>query len=438
MTMLRSLPTPWNVYNLTGSPYFQEALEAGENTPRPLSLFVGRQTELHRLQANIRSAGGNSTRQAVAGAPGVGKTTLVKELKALALADGYLTTDALVPILGNDTVSTVFGRVLGALYDTVVANRPHAIDDPTLRDAQVLVRATRLGTGGGGVSVMGVGATLTTGSTVLHPGDMMIDGPRVVRDLSRFVQASDARGVLLHLNNMENLTESDAQHAANLLRDLRDPLLLQNGLHFVLVGTTDAVTTVVNTHQQVRNTVSILRLEPLDIAEVHAMLAARYAYLQLNPHDPISAPVEPEAVNLLHELFRGDLRGLLKALEDGVEPLLGLLDRNGGTVVRPVTGAEIRGTLQARYTAELSQHVEPVRVTQLTAWGTQAPGAGVGAGAGGVQTQKSLRGLWKLSQPGVSNAVAALVRQGYVVLLPRSGAEPIQYVLSGVSRLIFG
>jgi hypothetical protein len=98
----------------------------------------------------------------------------------------------------------------------------------------------------------------------------MIDGPRVVRDLSRFVQESDARGVLLHLNNMENLTEADAQHAANLLRDLRDPLFLQNGLHFVLVGTTDAVTTVVQTHQQVRNTVSILRLDPLSIADVHA------------------------------------------------------------------------------------------------------------------------------------------------------------------------
>jgi hypothetical protein len=34
--------------------------------------------------------------------------------------------------------------------------------------------------------------------------------------------------------------------------------------------------------------------------------------------------------------------------------------------------------------------------------------------------------------------VTALVRRGYVVPLPRVGAESIQYVLSGVSRLIFG
>jgi hypothetical protein len=431
MAAPRPLPTPWNLFNLSGSPYFQEALESGDQTPRPLSLFVGRQVELDRLRTTIRSAGGNSTRQAIAGAPGVGKTTLVKELKALALADGYLTTDALVPIFGTDTADSVFGRVLGALYDTIIANRPQAIDNPALRDAQVLVRATRLSTGGGGLSVLGVGGNLTKGTTVLHPGDMMIDGPRVVRDLSRFVQESDARGVLLHLNNMENLTEADAQHAANLLRDLRDPLFLQNGLHFVLVGTTDAVTTVVQTHQQVRNTVSILRLDPLSIADVHAMLAARYAHLQLDADRPALSPVEPAAVDVLNTLFQGDLRGLLKALEDGVEPLLGLSIGDGGAMSQPVTIDALRITLQSRYAAELSAHVEPARFEQLTMWGQQDPTR--------VHTQKSLKNLWKLkSQSGVSYAVTALVAQGYVVPLPRAGSDPIQYVLSGVSRLIFG
>lgn len=425
----RLLPTPWNVYNLAGSPYFQEALEATEHTPRPLSLFVGRQAELDRLQTTIRAAGWNSTRQAVTGAPGIGKTTLVKELKALALADGYLTSDTLVPILGGDTPKSVFGRVLGALYDTIIANRPMAIDNQALKDAQVLVRATRLGTGGGSISLFGAGAGVTQGATALIPHDLMIDGPRVVRDLSRFVQTSDARGVLLHLNNLENLTDADAAHAADLLRDLRDPLLMQNGLHFVLVGTTDAVSTVVNTHQQVRHTVSVLRLEPLTIADVHAMLDARYAHLRLDSRRPAMSPVEPAAVGLLHDLFRGDLRGLLKALEDGVEPLLGLVGQGGSE--RPITTDELRTTLCARYTTELNAQPEPTRIEQLTAWGKKEPAS--------VQTQRTLKTLWKLkSQSGVSYAVSALVRQGYIVALPRVGAEPIQYVLSGVSRLIFG
>jgi hypothetical protein len=430
MTTPRPLPTPWNVYNLSGSPFFQEALESTEQTPRPLSLFVGRASETQRFLTAIYSAGANSTRQAIAGAPGVGKTTLVAELKALASAEGYLTTDALVPILASDTAATLFGRVLGALLDTIIANRPMAINDPALRDAQVLVRATRLGTGGAGISFMGAGANISKGSTVLTPSDMMIDGPRVVRDLARFVLASGARGVILHLNNLENVSDFDAAKAASIIRDLRDPLLMQNGLHFVIVGTTDAVSTVVNTHPQVRTTVSILRLPPLDIADVHTLLAARYAHLKLDPSHPVLAPVEDDAVALLYELFRGDLRGLLKALEDGITPLLGLVGATTGSVANAVSVADLRKTLQARYTAELSEQVETTRLTQLTIWGKHDPSS--------VQTQKTLRELWKLSQPAVSNAVTALIGLGYAVPLPRVGTDPIRYVLSGVSRLIFG
>jgi hypothetical protein len=70
------------------------------------------------------------------------------------------------------------------------------------------------------------------------------------------------------------------------------------------------------------------------------------------------------------------------------------------------------------------------RITQFTKWGTTAPSA--------EQTQKSLGALWRLSQGSVSAALAYLIRQGYVIALPRSGAAPIRYRLSGVARLIFG
>lgn len=416
------LPTPWNVYNLTGNPFFQEPLEAEEHTPRPLSLFIGRQGELERLQQHIRAAGGNATRQAVAGAPGVGKTTLVKELKARLLADGYLASDALVAVSRDDTTETLFGRVLGALFDTIIANRPMAADNPALRDAQVLVRATRLTTGGASLSALGVGAGVSQGATVLRPGDMLIDGPRVVRDLSRFVLASDARGVVLHVDNLENLSEKDASRTADIVRDLRDPLLFQNGLHFVLVGTTDAVDTVVNTHPQVRSTVTIHRLEPFDVAEVHQVLAARYQHLRLDAARPVQPPVTPDAVAMLHAFFAGDLRGVLKALDEGVTPLLGL--------ARPVSGPELRETLRARYRGELTSRLEGKRLEQLTTWGTREPGT--------AHTQKSLTALWGVSQAAVSGALTTFVQQGYVVTLPRTGAEPTRYVLSGVGRLVFG
>lgn len=342
----RPLPTPWNLYNLLGSPYFRETLETAEGSWRPLGLFVGREAELAELRGRIHGAGEMSSRRAVAGLPGMGKTTLVQELKAAVLEDGHLTTDALVPILADDTAESVFGRVLGALYDTILVNRPHTVGNKAMQDAQLLVRADRLASGGGSISVMGIGGGVTRGATVLTPRDIMIDGPRVMRDLMNLVRGSDARGVLLHLNNLENLSESDTENAAEVLRSLRDPMLMHSGLHYVVVGTTEAVNTVVNTHAQVRTTFSTLVLDPLAVEDVHRMLHARYEHLRLDPARPPVPPAAPEAVAALYELFRGDLRGLLKALDDGVSPLLG--PRRDPDGCGHVNGAPIRSPADRR------------------------------------------------------------------------------------------
>jgi hypothetical protein len=434
---LPPLPTLWNLYNLASSPYFQGTLEAGGTSARPLSLFVGRETELHTLQGTIYGAGYHGSRQAVAGIPGVGKTTLVQELKATLLEQNYLTTDSLVPILPGDTAEAVFGRVLGMLYDTILANRPHTVDSRAMQDAQVLVRATRLPSGGANLSVFGVGAGATRSNTVLSPRDVMIDGPRVMRDLMQLVQGSDGRGVVIHVNNLESLTESEVANAAEIFRGLRDPMFMHDGLHYVVVGTTDAVNVAVNTHVQVRNIFTTISLEPLDLTDVHRLLTARYEHLRRNGSRPPLPPAEDAAVAGLYSLFRGDLRGMLKALEDGVSPLLGIAGTgeaddpsSGAGPVRPLTLDEIRPVLQKRYAAHLASLPEQTRVEQLTRWGTTQPG--------GTQTQKSLAKLWKVSQGAVSNALKYLTQQGYVIALPRAGGEPIQYVLSGTSRLIFG
>jgi len=429
------LPTPWNLYNLEASPFFQEPLEVNDDSPRPLSLFVGREKEVAYLLDGIRGAGENSSCQAIAGAPGVGKTTLVKEIKAQLSADGYFTTDALVPILASDTTPALFGRVLSLLYDIIIANRPQSVDNQAMRDAQLLVRAARLPSGGGNISALGTGIGLSRGSTVVTPSDIMIDGPRVMRDLVAFVRGSDSRGVLIHINNLENLSNADVGNAASILRDLRDIMLQQNGMHYVIAGTTDAVNAAVNTHAQVRTIVSMLIVNPMEIADVYRMLQARYEHMRLNDDRPAVAPANDKAVAALYELFGGDLRGLLKALEDGVRPLLGLAGMKktksaDEPPVRSLTIDELRPVLQNRYSGHLESLPEKVRIEQLTKWGR--------SNSESTQTQKTLSKLWGLSQGAVSTALAYLIAQGYVLMLPRSNAAPTAYRLSGISRLIFG
>lgn len=336
--------------------------------------------------------------------------------------------DTWAPVLPHDTSESLFGRVLSLVYDTVLANRPHMIDHPAVRDAQALVRVTRLKEASGGISVGGYGVSAQRGEEVLIPGDLMIDGPRVMRDLMRAVAGSDGRGVVIHINNLESLAERALKNTAEILRGLRDPMLMHPGLHVLFVGTVEAVQVGLASFPQVRNVTSISTVEPLDIETVHDLLEARYRYVAAGPQGPYIPPVTREAVAALYDLYRGDLRGLLKALEDGVSPLLGL--QAEGNEPRPLDLRDLSDVLQRRYERDLESIRETAKVEHLRTWGRSAPSQ--------FMTQKDLVRLWGVKQPTVSATVQFLMENGYVVALPRESSEDTQYALSGTARLVFG
>ena len=418
-----ALPNLWHVYNLRESPYFQETL-GGDPERFPLSLFVGRRAETRRLLAAIGGSG--SSRQAVGGAPGVGKTTLVQSVKAEAIRAGYWATDRLVPFYPNDTSEMVLGRLLSALYDAVLTARPATASNPVMQSAQQLVRVARLESGGASVSILGVGGGFSKGSSAVTPsGAMLLDGPRLVSDLLALVRGAGARGVVLHLNNLENLSDRDARHAAEILRSLRDAVLLQDGLHILLAGTEESVAAVTGTHAQVRSVFTTpLILEALSGGEVLDLLHARYEHLARASAKPPIPPIAAKAVEALYPLFRGDLRTLFKVLEEAAMLLVGVVGKPGVSI--PLT--ELQPALRQRYGAIVA-NLDEKRQRQLRAWGKKP---------GQVHTQKSLVALWKISQPAVSGALAALEHEGFVVTLNRRGADPVRYALSGVSRLVFG
>lgn len=370
--------------------------------------------------------------------PGIGKTTLVQTVKADAQAEGYWSSDEIIPIsakgagargAGAEGASEhLLGQLLSGVYDAVLANCPTAAG-PEVEAGQQLVRSIRLRGGGFTVSAFGFGAGGSQSESVATPpGALLLDGPRVLRDLLRYAIGQGARGIVLHLNNLENLSEADASRAADLLRGIRDQALLHDGLHLIVVGTTDAVRTVVQSHTQVRSVFcNPLVLEPLGLADVEQLLANRYAALQLDQSRPWHSPVETAVVERLYELFRGDLRGMLKALEDGITALLGLT--SAGAEVAPVGLEDLLLTLLQRNQAELQEQLGDTAWERLLAW------AQVDAAA--VQTQAQLVELWQVKQPSVSQTLQQLIEAGAVEALPRRGREAIQYLMTGISRLAF-
>lgn len=406
-----ALPNLWGLYNLRSSPFFQATLRA-DSQASPLRLFVGRQQERQLLLTTIGSS--PSSRQAVAGRPGIGKTTLVQTVKADAQAGGYWSSDEIIPINAEGASEKLLGQLLSGVYDAVLANCPTATGHE-VEAAQQLVRSIRLRGGGLTVSAFGLGLGGSQSESVATPpGALLLDGPRVLRDLIRYAIGQGARGIVLHLNNLENLSEADASRAADLLRGIRDQALLHDGLHLIVVG--------------IRSVFSNpLVLEPLAVGDVEQLLDNRYEALQLDPARPWRSPVERAVVQRLYDLFRGDLRGMLKALEDGITALLGLT--SAGAEVAPVRLEDLLLTLRQRNQAELQEQLGDTAWERLLAW-AQVDSAS-------IQTQAELVELWQVKQPSVSQTLQQLIEAGAVEALPRRGREAIQYLMAGTARLAF-
>jgi len=359
----------------------------------------------------------------------VGKTTLVKRVKVWAHEHDYWAVDALVPILFDDVAESLFGRVLAMVYDTVLAYRPSLSDNETMQAAQVLVRASRERVRGGGFSLPAIGgASVSQSVTTTAPREIMIDGARVMADLMRIVLGADGRGLILRLNNLENLSETEAAQAGTVLRDLRDPMLQHAGLHCLLIGTSEAVQAMLGA-PQLRSIISVVPLGPLPLPDVFALLEARYALLRVDPERKLVHPVTTRVVEELYTPFRGDVRGILAALQDGVAPNLG---SHGDT---PLDVNVVLPSATARYIADFACRSDEARFQYLEQWARGDRDA--------VYTQAELKALWDISQPAVSQVLTALRADGYVMpLARRPGAGPTgraatQYGFTGVARLLY-
>jgi hypothetical protein len=124
---------------------------------------------------------------------------------------------------------------------------------------------------------------------------------------------------------VENLPKNENDQAGVIVRDLRD-IFLFDGYHYVLAGTLEAVRDIVASYAQVRSVFMIHRpLAPLSFTALMKLLALRYDYLKLDKSRPVRAPVEQVALRDLHQVFAGDLRGLLRSVNFAANQLLGYM-----------------------------------------------------------------------------------------------------------------
>jgi hypothetical protein len=453
----------WHLYNLRESPYFQQTLrDGGGANAYPVSLFVGRDQDARRLVRTIVGSP-RTSRQVVHAPVGYGKTTLVEYVKHELRGQRPHVLAASRPVLvqRDDTANTLALKILSYVYDVVLAHgdlTTRALE--SVETAKQLIRAFRVHGGGGGVSVgvpglpsVGISASYSTAvvnPSTAQPLDLV---PRLLEEFADVVEAHLGAGsVVVHVNNLEHLSEAEAEHAGAVLRDLRDACFLVPGYHWLLVGTTDAVRRAIGGVPQLRSVFSVAApLAPLAPDELLALLDRRYAHFRLDPAQPARAPVEPAAVRELYGLFQGDLRGTLRALEVATNELLGL---GPADAAAPLTWADMGPVLRHVYEEELAGVLSGPRAEQLRSMARHRLG-----GVGQTFTQRDLADVLNVSQTLASTVVGEFEAAGYLREAPAeaparaSSASPgaaaeaprrgrgrpaTRYALTGASRLIFG
>jgi hypothetical protein len=428
----------WHLYNLRESPFFQEQLTADPDSRYPIELFVGRQAEVDRLIRGIRGKLGSSSRQTVQGRPGIGKSTLIQQIKHVIASDGILSSPLAVRVGHADSTDTVLLRIVSYTYAAILSNsRTTAIADlEPMITAKQLTLAFQSRSGGVGVNVAGVGGLNASASTqfITPTAALGVLVPNLLRELMQVVRQNlRAEGVLVHLNNLEQLSEDDERKAAMILRDIRDDVLMEPGFHFLLAGTTEAIRHVITEHEQLRSVFSLPRpLAPLGLVDVRELLQRRYEHLKVHRRKPAIAPIEDPALDALYEVFEGDLRGLLTALEYASESLIEL----GASGGEPMRLRDILLVLRARYLEGMEANLRESEAALLTEAAERFPNRPF--------TQADLQKLSSKPSKGfVSETLGAMRRAGYVVeadnAAPQGRGRPaVRYVLSPVTRLTFG
>ncbi|HXC25617.1 MAG TPA: hypothetical protein VNU46_06855 [Gemmatimonadaceae bacterium] len=353
----------WVLYHLRESPFFQEPLQGGSTPRYPLDLFVAREPEVSRYLAWI-AAHRNGSRQSIRGPVGVGKSTLAHVIKARARDQFRLlshpdaisvstsdSTDELLVRILRYTLNALFTAVTDGAADTVFK------DVESVQEARRLVLQYRETTSvGGGLSILGFGGSGSRSTATHLPSQAMprMLVPSLLVNLRKVaVSQLGVDGFIIHLNNLENLSDAQEQTAPLVVRDLRD-LLLEEGLHWLLVGTDDALRIIVDAQPQVRGIFPPPRsLAPLTTDDVMTILQRRYDALRVDTSQPAIPPIESEGIRTVYDLYEGDLRGTFSALDMVATELLGLSDRGvhsplGHDEVLRVLHNTVRESLEAQ------------------------------------------------------------------------------------------
>jgi hypothetical protein len=315
-----SLTFMWEEIGYSQSPYGTDALPA---TASGAGLLVGRD---HEVEALIRRLTYATTHPTIEGDNGVGKTSLVSVAGYRAM-EARLTGERrqyFLPLprtfqLGLATSPDAFRReVYMAVAEGFVSHHAHlreaGLQAPDVGAVDQWLNSPLFHGGGGGLSVAGFGGNASR-ETAPNSGEGFSEAglARIVEQwLAECFPGTLAGGFICVIDNLEILRTSQA--ARGILEELRDTVLAQQGLRWVLCGARGIIRTAASSPRLEGRLSAPIELPPINVDSVSEVVARRLSAFQTSEN--ANPPVDPDGFRYLYEVLNANLRNALMHAEN--------------------------------------------------------------------------------------------------------------------------
>ncbi len=287
----------WTDYGFRSSPYATEPIPPTEEGDK---LLVGREAEISRLTTYLTSSGLHPT---IEGENGVGKTSLVsvagfrlrQALERGSAQEAFIPlrrTFQLIPTASIDGLSTkVYYEVANAFIEYHDLLKSSGLRMPDIGDIDRWLNAPLFASTGGDVSILGSGANAER-STEPNTSPGFRDAgfsAAIDRWLRQAFPSRSTGGFIAVIDNLELLETSQA--ARLMLESMRDTVLDQPGLRWVLCGSRGIVRTGASSPRLEGRLAEPMDVRPIADEEVAEVIARRIETFRIRPD--ATAPVGP-------------------------------------------------------------------------------------------------------------------------------------------------
>ncbi|MCL5429912.1 MAG: winged helix-turn-helix transcriptional regulator [Candidatus Marsarchaeota archaeon] len=395
----RNFANIWELYGVKFNPFATSPLLV-KGGVLPVESFVGRKGEMSRLIKQFRSFGGS--RCLIVGEVGVGKTTFANVARRTAIANGYFSPLKEIGVQENWSVNDFIINTLYAIYSTINLEEgwKKRISNTTYDKLKNLVELASHEMHFGGVGVLGMTALVNQERrTPTHFSYMALYDlfDKVISEIHK----STGKEVIIHYNNLERLTDEVIRMIFN---DLRDFFQIPH-VHFIFIGNL----IVHGVLQSMPRFASILSdtpilLKELSLEQVNEVINIRMKKLRIEDLE-IVRPFDDSALEMLYDLYGGNIRDILNSLETAV---LYLTEERPVTIDSNMLAMALRESVEKRYLSALNSKARELLEAVVRS---------------GEITNKELSVVTNTAAPNVSNYLKELQNEGCIYLKRREGKD---------------